>query len=183
MRLRPTMCFLLMLTLLNTLATGAVEPFPLDKLPVSSADIGSFPYITLPDGYEWGNDGKGETRDRDHFPFWTGSMVEDVQGKLFMAAILTKMTKAFVQEEFEAHIEALVARLGGVKITKSNIPSTVTQAWGEDIAVDKSAGLGDVYNRPAETFVIRRANRAIWVHFTTDNAGGSVAVVEAPAQP
>jgi OOP family OmpA-OmpF porin len=84
----------------NAEAAPAAAPaagFAIDKVPVSNAPLGAFPYIGLPEGYKWGSyqssPDKGEIRDFDHFTFWTGSALHDVEGKLFMAAITNKAGK------------------------------------------------------------------------------------------
>ncbi|MGY2049640.1 OmpA family protein [Methylobacterium sp. JK268] len=152
--------------------------FALDQVPVSAAPLGAFPYLGLPDGYAWHNAGKGETRSFDQFPFWTGSGIEMAEGKLFMGRIEAADGTTYAPYEVARNVAALVAQAGGVRVTKSRIPGSITETWDEDIRVEKSAGLGDVYNRPAEVFVIHRADRAIWIHFLNDSHGGNMAVLE-----
>ena len=40
-------------------------------------------------------------------------------------------------------------------------------------------GIGDIYNGPSQTWVIRQADRTVWVHLYVGSAQGSMAVVEA----
>src|SRR3546814_4361393 len=45
-------------------------------------------------------------------------------------------------------------------------------------------GLGDIYNEAATVYVIRRADRNIWVHFVTNSAMGNWIIMEtAPFEP
>jgi hypothetical protein len=107
-------------------AAAPAGTFAIDKVPVSNAPLGAFPYIGLPDGYKWGSyqssPDKGEIRDFDHFTFWTGSALHDVEGRLFMAAITNKAGKTYSAYELKKNIEAVIAEAGGVKVTESRIP-------------------------------------------------------------
>jgi outer membrane protein OmpA-like peptidoglycan-associated protein len=169
----------------NAEAAPAAAPaagFAIDKVPVSNAPLGAFPYIGLPEGYKWGSyqssPDKGEIRDFDHFTFWTGSALHDVEGKLFMAAITNKAGKTYSAYELKKNIEAVIAEAGGVKVTESRIPREITQTLPEDIKIDKNTCLGDVYNEPAEVWVIRRADREIWIHSAANSASASMCIVE-----
>ena len=53
----------------------------------------------------------------------------------------------------------------------------------DDEAVQMAAlnGIGDIYNGPSQTWVIRQADRTVWVHLYVGSAQGSMAVVEAKA--
>src|SRR3546814_10696500 len=45
-------------------------------------------------------------------------------------------------------------------------------------------GIGDIYNEAATVYVIRRADRNIWVHFVTNSAMGNWIIMEtAPFEP
>lgn len=55
-------------------ATGA---FDVNGVALSTASLGDFPYLRLPEGYKPQN---SETQDFADFPFWTGSRFEMVEG-------------------------------------------------------------------------------------------------------
>jgi outer membrane protein OmpA-like peptidoglycan-associated protein len=163
-------------------AAAPAGTFAIDKIPVSNAPLGAFPYIGLPDGYKWGSyqssPDKGEIRDFDHFTFWTGSALHDVEGRLFMAAITNKAGKTYSAFELKKNIEAVIAEAGGVKVTESKIPREIAETLPEDVKVDKNTCLGDVYNEPAQVWVIRRADRDIWIHSTANSEASSMCIVE-----
>jgi OOP family OmpA-OmpF porin len=46
------------------------------------------------------------------------------------------------------------------------------------VKVDKNTCLGDVYNEPAQVWVIRRADREIWIHSAANSASASMCIVE-----
>ena len=65
-------------------ATAPGAAFDITKIPVSTAPLGVFPYITLPAGYV---DGGGKTQDLALFPFRTGTASDLGEGKVYHAGI------------------------------------------------------------------------------------------------
>jgi len=53
--------------------TAQTQAFDLNKIPLSTATLGDFPYIALPDGYIYQNT---EQRNFERVPFWTGQQLE-----------------------------------------------------------------------------------------------------------
>ncbi|MFV0625415.1 OmpA family protein [Sphingomonas sp. ac-8] len=146
-------------------AQGVTQPdgFSIDKVPVSNAALGDFPYISLPEGYAWH---KQETRDFDHFLFWTGTALNDVEGKLFMGQVVADKSRTPSAYELRRNLDAVIAQAGGVLVTDSVIPRDIKNTLSDDMTRDKRVGLGDIYNEKATVWVIRRADRAIWIHAT-----------------
>jgi OOP family OmpA-OmpF porin len=166
-----------------TTATAPAAAFDITKIPVSTAPLGVFPYITLPAGYV---DGGGKTQDLARFPFWTGTAFEFVEGKVYQAGIRPDEGKTFSKLELQRGIERQVLAAGGVKVTESRIPSSASDALTDDVKVGMIDGLGDIYNDATTTYVIRRADRSIWVHVVPSMYGGAWTIAEtepAPAPP
>lgn len=160
----------------NSAATVRPKEFSIDDIPMSTVPLGSFPYLSLPDGYEPMN--APETRDFGHFPFWIGSGFHDVEGKLFMSFISAKPGKTYSDFELKKNIEAELKQAGGQELTDSKIPGSLTDQLPEDVKVGMNTGLGDVYNNPTETWVIRRPDRQIWVHFVGGGGSASWTILE-----
>lgn len=137
--------------------------FSIDSVPISTVPLGSFPYFSLPAGYKSMNG--PQTLDFGHFPFWTGTMMHDVEGKLFMSNINTEDGKTYSSYELKKNIEAVLRQAGGQELTDSKIPSDISHALPGSVTVDMNEGIGDIYNDSTETWVIRRPDRQIWVHF------------------
>lgn len=159
--------------------TAAHPEFDIESVPVSDAALGAFPYFALPTGFEHMN--RPEVRDFDRFPFWVGDRYEWVEGKSFAAPIEAVSGKSFSQHELRRNIEHVVTQAGGVKVTEGRIPNEAISTLDEDITVDRNAGLGDIWNEPVTTYLIRRADQDIWVHLVTNSAMGSwtIAATEA----
>lgn len=158
---------------------AADKGFDPSSLPVSTAPLGAFPYLALPDGYV-----TGSTPDVAHFdqvPFWTGDRLEPVEGKVWSAHIDAAPGKTFSDLELERNVESVVTALGGRKVFDGRIPDEAAQKikdWPRDFAVKYNSGLGDVWNNPAQVFVVHRADREIWIHLCSYQFGGGLLIAE-----
>lgn len=161
-------------------ASAAPRRFELTAIPLSDKPLGAFPYLTLPAGYR--RVGEPATRDFDTFPFWVGDRFEWVEGKVYSGGFSQQEGKTFSSTEVSRNLESLITGLGGVRVSNAQIPAAaLEQLKPKDVGVRYGDGLGDVYNYPAEVFVIRRGDRVIWIHLCmTSAAGGWVIAESAP---
>lgn len=151
------------------------KPFDIEAVPMSDRPLGEFPYLALPAGYSNERRGSG-TKDFARFPFWVDGQARWVEGRFYFANFSTIEGKQFSQYEVSRNIEAVIEQLGGVKVSEGNIPSDTVKSWGEEITMGFNDGLGDVYNAPATTYLVRRSDGNIWVHLVTDTAQGWMVV-------
>lgn len=161
-------------------ASQGPAAFDPEAIPVSEAPLGDFPYLEIPEGFENPNT-EIPVVSSDSVPFWTGEDLEWVEGKIYQSPIYEEEGGTFSRPELLAAVESAVSGLGGVQITDSQIPGAVIDTIPRDISVDYVDGYGDVYNDPVQTYVIRRADRLIWVHLCASSAGGSWMIAESMA--
>lgn len=157
-------------------AAPATPAFDIENIPVSDAALGEFPYFSLPAGYEPMN--RPVEMDYARFPFWTGESFEWVEGRSYEASIDTVSGKDWSEFELRKNLETLLEGVGAVKVASSQIPPEWIEKLDEDTTQGHIEGLGDIYNEPATVYVIRRADRNIWVHFVTNTAMGNWLVME-----
>ncbi len=158
---------------------AAGHAFKPSSLPVSTVPLGAFPYIALPSGYVTGS--APDMADFDQVPFWTGDRLEPVEGRVWSAHISAAEGKTFSDLELQRNIESVVSALGGKKIFDGKLPEEVGQKikeWPRDIALKYNSGLGDVWNNPAQVFVVHRADRDIWIHLCSYQFGGGLLIAE-----
>lgn len=158
----------------------AVDRFDIESVPVSDASLGDFPYFSLPAGYENPNNPE-PIADMDRVPFWTGDRLEWVEGRAFQSLIYPVKDKAFSPFEVKRNIEQLITSVGGVKVTDSRIPQSVLDTLEDSYTVRYSAGHADIYNNPVQTYLVRRADREIWIHLCVDSASGGWIIAETQA--
>ncbi|WP_254602720.1 OmpA family protein [Sphingomonas bacterium] len=160
-------------------AAPAPPDFSIDNVPISNAPLGKFPFFGLPPKYIPQNTPKPPQF--GHFLFWTGKAFRDVEGQTYMVTIITAASGDFSSYGLQRNMHALFTQAGAVKISDAKIPSQVIDAIPDATRQDLGMGLGDVWNDPVETWVIHRPTDAVWIHYTTNSAEASLAVVETQA--
>lgn len=162
-------------------AKAASNTFDINSVPVSTAALGEFPYIGLPDGYQAQ---RPESNTFERVPFWTGDRLEWVEGQVYGALVQAKDDHPFSQLELNRNIQSLVESLGGQRVFSGKIPAAGTDAiQASDVAVNRVDALGDIYNEAAEVYVIHRADRNIWLHVAkSGNQAGLLIAETKPVQ-
>jgi OmpA-OmpF porin, OOP family len=164
-------------------AAAAADGFDIAQVAVSDAPLGDFPYFTLPEGYHHPNRAI-PVRDFDRAAVWTGDRLEWVEGRIFESLVHAdrRAGKGFSRLEVLRNIDHQVAEAGGVQVTESAVPRELVRQWRDGQAW--SQGRGEISGHPVATWLVRRADRDIWVHFAANNSSGSWMVVEsAPFVP
>lgn len=150
--------------------------FNIENVPVSTVSLGDFPYIALPEGYQFYD---GTSVNFEKTPFWTGQNIEFVEGKLYSAIIKPKENyKEGSFLELQRNIEDVIQQLGGKKIVNSQMTKADLDKIPQKFRVDYVSGLGDIYNNPTETFLIRQADKNIWLQLTQSGSSAGLLVAE-----
>lgn len=149
--------------------------FDVASVPLSTVPLGDFPYISLPAGYS--AEGRTDkTLDFARFPFWVKDHSQWVEGRFHLFEFDADEEKAYSQLEVRRNIEALVKQMGGVEVSTGKVPGVEVEAWGDEITSGFNGGLGDVYNEPVTTYLVRRDGGNIWIHLVTNTAQGWMVV-------
>lgn len=150
--------------------------FSIDSVPLSNAPLGKFPYFGLPPKYAPQNTPKPSGF--GHFLFWTGKAFQDVEGQTYMVTIITPDSGDFRSYELQKNMHELFQQAGAIKVSEAKIPQAALDAMPQPVVQDLLMGLGDIWNNPVETWVIRRPSDIIWIHYTTSTAQASLAIVQ-----
>ena len=159
-------------------AAAAAGAFDVNSVALSSVRLGDFPYLRLPEGYKPQNT---EAQDFADFPFWTGSRFEMIEGRVHQTQITNDTGKSFSRLELLRNMEHALNEAGAVRIFDGQIPNEAAHALPEAVQLAALNGIGDIYNNPSQTWVIRQADRTAWIHLYVGSAQGAMAVVEAKA--
>lgn len=157
-------------------ATAASADFDISAVPVSSVALGEFPYLSLPDGY---TGTMARSPDFATYPFWNGERFQMVEGRLWMTRISYEQGKTFSEVELRRNIEHMVTAAGGVKVAEGQIPREIGDNLDKALQQETFIGLGDYLNRPTTTYVIRQADKIIWVALNISHDVGALAVLQA----
>lgn len=158
--------------------------FSIDSVAVSTTTLGAFPYISLPDGVS-ADEQKGQSFDFERRFFQAGDDFIAVEGKVSQRMFqLAQAGKTYTELEIHRNYENLIKQAGGVKTHAAQMTQAMIDKFGGREKLDKSyfgPGPGPDYEH--NTYVIRQANREIWVQVATGAvpAHGYVLVVERAA--
>ena len=167
-------------------ATPTAAAFDIAAIPVSDKPLPEWPYVALPAGYELddADDVAGNTKDLARVPAWTGGQLLWVEGRVFSDGIDNTDGKTFSKFELRKNLQQSIEALGGVRVSERSYDEATYRA-SEKALEDFRQEYRDVrdaywYDTDADTYVIRRADAAIWVVAQVRNGDASVMVAEGP---
>ncbi len=161
--------------------------FDPDSVPVTQGALGALPVFSMPRGYRAVN--RARTRAYARFPFRLGHGVHWVEGPSWSAAIGIDRDAApgkdYSPLEVRRNLEAVLEQAGGRRVYDGPLQRDVYYGSLKD---EIGHGYIDAVNYDATTptavFVIRRADRTVWVQLAYDGSStGVVAVDEQPFRP
>ena len=167
-------------------ATPAVTVFDINGIAVSDKPLPAWPYIALPAGYRYyrAEDMASQSKDLARVPVWTGGQLLWVEGKTFSDAIRSDDGKTYSKFEVRKNLQQAVEALGGVRLGERSYDEATYKA--NEKALDDFRQEFDRirdaywYDADADTYVIRRADKAVWVVLQTGNGDGGILVAEGP---
>ncbi len=153
----------------------AAAPFDLSKVPVSTAQLGAFPYLSLPTGYRSRSE---KTLDISRYPVLVGDHFQWVEGKVYDAGITNAQGKDFSLYELQKNIEVLIAQAGGVKVYEGK-PTSETLEAVKDAREAFSNSVNDLGSGTVQIYLIHQQNRDIWVQLVANDTYADWGIVEA----
>ena len=169
---------------------GAAAPaagFDIGAIATSAVDLPAWPYAVLPEGYRYsaGTNLDRRTRDLARVPVWTGSELLWVEGKVFEDSIRTADGKTWSRYEVSKLVRDQLQALGAVQLADRSVDKATYEASQKELDQFRRefTHVRDAYwyGRDVDTFVIRRADSAIWIVLQVGNGSGAVLVAEGPA--
>ncbi|MBH1555014.1 OmpA family protein [Stenotrophomonas forensis] len=160
-------------------------PFDTGSLPPSTAALGELPFFSLPQGYAPQN--APHPRAWARFPFRMGEGVHWVEGPSWSARIVADSEaapdKAFSALEVQRNLDGVITAAGGRKVFEGTLLRDIY--YGPQLEGEIGGGFIDAVNgeqnAPTTVYVLRQANRTVWVQLAVDsNSAGLVVVDEVP---
>ena len=117
-------------------------------------------------------------------PVWTGGQLLWIEGKTFSDAIRSDEGKTYSKFEVRKNLQQAIEALGGVRLAERSFDETVWNANKKDLEdfrqeFDRMQS-AYWYDSDADTYVIRRADKAIWIVAQIRNDDGGIMVAEGP---
>jgi|GEM_PF-1688377 len=155
----------------------APTTFDLSAVPVSTADLGAFPYLAPLPGYEV-NTSNSESFDFERAYVYDGTSIIAVEGKvsrrlLEPAADTKKASDLMIQRNYEE----LLKKLGAMKVSDTQVPKEAVDKIGSE-EYYKHNGKIDGQNAPAYTYVIRQKDKEVWVQLGLESGSYRLNVTE-----
>lgn len=161
-----------------TPATDAT--FDLSTVPVSAANMGSFPYLSRLPGYHVGYDSDSVDYEFDRLYVYDGQHMLPVEGHVLRREYRSVNNKKETSElMIERNYENLVKSMGGVKVWAGKIPDEAVATIRDDY--NKYKGLST--DTPTDTYLIRQKDKEVWVQLLPGSDRYTLNVVERAAMP
>ncbi|MBA0432151.1 MULTISPECIES: OmpA family protein [Stenotrophomonas] len=157
-------------------------PFDTSSVPLSDTALGGLPFFSLPQGYAPQN--APHPRAWARFPFRMGEGVHWVEGPSWSARIVTDSEaapdKAFSALEVQRNFDGVITAAGGRKVFEGKLLRDIY--YGRQLEGEIGGGFIDAVNgeqdAPTTVYVLRQANRTVWVQLAVDSNGAGLVVVD-----
>ncbi len=147
-----------------------------DEIPISSANLGQFPYFNPPKGFEFDEQ---NMLDFSKLIYYIKDRAHSFEGKTFTTRFATSQDKnynrpAWNQVLFDKSYDDFIKSKGGVLVFKGKIPNDTLSKIGA-IEVGKYV-VGDVYNQPIKIYAIHQPDNKVLLQLTSSTAGASMGI-------
>lgn len=162
-------------------AATPTATFDLSAVPVSTVNIGSFPYLGKLPGYHL-NVPSDDSVDYefDRLYVYDGKQLLPVEGHVLRRDYVSiNQQKETSELMMERNYDNLIKSLGGVKVWSGEIPSETVDKAGDDYR--KHHGLDS--GRQTDTYLIRQKDKEIWVQLVPNHYNYTLNVIERAAMP
>lgn len=153
------------------------ENFNIENVAFSNADLGDFPFFTLPEGLKELNKPLQKKFDVCFFPI--NGVMTPFEGKLYKINVNAEQGGQFSQRYFEKSLEDYLLSVGAVKIFDGEITKEEYKRYNKKDA--NKGGEGDIgyAGENIKFYVIRTKDKGnVYVQFSSDNAGGKLNVLQ-----
>lgn len=155
------------------------KTFDINAIAISTSDIGDFPFFTLPKGLKNQNNPLVKNFDVCFFPI--DGVMTPIEGKLFKTNVVSDNNEEFSQRYYEKSLEDYLLSVNAVKIFDGKITQDEYQRYNEQ---DPNKGKdGDIGypDQLIKVYVLRTADKNIYIQFTAGSAAGKLNILEQQA--
>jgi outer membrane protein OmpA-like peptidoglycan-associated protein len=159
-------------------SSAAPAAFDIERIPVTNAPLGEFPFFTPPEGHKYvkgsahtAKPDKESLKEFDRYYFVTGKeTLHAVEGKTFRVTLYDEnrgSTSKLDVLRIERNYENAITAAGGVKVFDGDVDEGKTFRLLDDTSRDR---YGPKYyqDKRRQTYVIRRSDAEIWIEVSCD---------------
>ena len=133
--------------------------FDINSILVSSEDIGSFPYLSAPDGYEYSREHNRKYEEK--FFFYNDSLMMTVGGKYYHAMIVPKNGEEFSGTYIVKNYELAIEKIGGIQIYSGSIVKKASELLRES-DVPYAKDMYNPYPYNYKQFIVKTPEGNVW---------------------
>ena len=161
---------------------AALAIFDINAVPISTANLGGFPYLSKLPGYKINTPDDSVAFEFDRTYVYDGKSIIPVEGRVLRREYVPinseKKTSPLMMSRNYAN---LVKTLGGVPVFSGELPYEVADKFGRD-EYNKHNGRLDP-GKQVDTYVIRQKDKQLWVQVAPTDYGYYLNVTETAAMP
>ena len=160
--------------------------FDLNEISISTKELGEFPYLSYPEGYNFNYEKKINTlniKDLDKEYFAIDGKLIPIEGKSYKVRIEKSQEneKKFSSLYVSRYYDEKIVKLGGVCINNVAVNNQEIKRIGDKELIENNYGFSIDYNLldDIKTYIIRTETKQIWIQMTLmDNEVGKLTVLE-----
>ncbi|WP_153393735.1 OmpA family protein [Chryseobacterium vaccae] len=160
-------------------SSGGTNSFDINSIPVSSAEVGDFPFFSFPKGLEFQN--KPVQRSYDMLFFPLKGVMTPIEGKVWKTYVVNEKSNKedWSLPYFLKSYDDAITKVGGVKIFDGKVPQQELDRIKEDAKYFGEEGSIDYWNEPVKVYVIRRTNGDdIYIQLYGNTATGAIQILQ-----
>jgi outer membrane protein OmpA-like peptidoglycan-associated protein len=166
-------------TVHKEITDSTLSTFDITSIPVTTQDIGVFPFFSAPEGYKFNS---AKTTDFDKQYFAVNGKLVPLEGKSFNAELdvdRLKNKSKFNALLLEKSYSKLIIDMGGVKVNAIPVPAAEMERVGNSELIGKGHGYALDHNgQNIHTYVIRKQDVEVWIQlYLLNEESGRVTIL------
>lgn len=163
--------------------TAVPATFDINSVPISTANLGAFPYVSKLPGYHINYASDSVAFDFDRSYVYDGKALVPVEGRVLRCEYRPVDSKKLTSNLMvQRNYENLIKSLGGVQVSTGKLPDAAVKQVGNEEYDKHAVGLGSNY-RDIDTYVIRQKDKEVWVQVSPGDDRYQLNVTEKAAMP
>ncbi|MDG3582920.1 OmpA family protein [Galbibacter pacificus] len=151
-----------------------------DTIPLSTADLGDFPFFGLPKNTQYVNKPMQRDFDEIYFPVSGTGKLEKISGRSFKAYVTGSGNSEWNQAYFKRSYDEAIKEVGGVKLFEGKFSLEHVKFMKENAEYLGEEGSLDFYNNPIHSYIIRRPDgEDVYIQF--DAKYGAIQILQKEA--
>lgn len=153
------------------------KDFKIEDIPYSTADLGEFPFFTLPKGLKEQNQALQKKFDVCYFPI--NGVMTPFEGRLYKANVTAVAGEEFSQRFFEKSLTDYLTSIGAVQVYDAEISTEAYERYQKQDPNKGDEGDMGYAGELIKFYVIRSKDKGnIYIQFTANNASGKLNILQ-----